>query len=300
MALDGLCGKIAWRVQGTHNGLPTEGDLMASLSISRAWDETRARIAADGRLMAIVAAALIVLPGLIVEVVSPGTSRTQSSMTYGILLLVSSLLALVGQLSIIHLAVTPSVSVGEAIGHGARRMPIYLLAGILLTLAFFVALVPFGLILYAAGVPLDRGSEQALVQSPVALLLTCLYFLLVFFVAIRMILSSPVASEEAAGPVHILRRSWELTSGHWWRLFAFIMLFIIAALVVMTAVNIGVSSVAVVLFGPIDSMSLSALFIGLFDSVASAAVTVFLAVMLARIYIQLAGRDGVSVPRSGI
>lgn len=272
---------------------------MASLSISRAWDETRASLAADGKLMAVVAAALIVLPGLIVEVISPGTAKTQSGMTYTILILVSSLLALIGQLSIIHMAVTPSVSVGEAIGHGAKRMPIYLLAGILLTLVFFVALIPFAVILYASGVPIERGNEAAFMQSPVALLLSCLYLAAVIFVAIRMILSSPVASEEAAGPIQILHRSWQLTSGHWWRLFGFIMLFIIAALVVMTAVNIGVSSVAVVLFGPIDPMSLSALVIGLFDSIVSAAITVFLAVMLARIYLQVAGRDGVSVPRSG-
>lgn len=168
---------------------------MASLSISQAWDETRARIAADGKLMAVVAAALIVLPGLIVEVISPGTSKTQSGMTYTILILVSSLLALVGQLAIIHMAVTPAVSVGEAIGHGAKRMPIYLLAGILLTLVFFVALIPFAVVLYASGVPLDRANEAAFMKSPVALLLSCLYLMLLIFVAIRMILSSPVASE---------------------------------------------------------------------------------------------------------
>ena len=272
---------------------------MASLSISRAWDETKARIAADGKLMAVVAAALIVLPGLIVEVISPGSSRTQSSTTYTLLLLASSVLALVGQLSIIHLAVTPSVSVGEAIAHGARRMPIYLLAGILLTFGFFIALIPFAVAMYAAGVPLERGNEQALMQSPVALLLTALYMLVVIFFAIRMMLTSPIASEEDAGPITIIRSSWNLTSGHWWRLFGFLVTFVIGALVVMTAVNLGVSSVAVALLGPVDPMSLSALFIGFFDSVVSGAATVFLAVMLARIYLQVAGRDGVSVPRSG-
>lgn len=273
---------------------------MASLSISRAWEETKVRIAADGKLMAIVAAALMVLPGLIVEVVSPGGAATQSSLTYKLLFLASSLLALIGQLSIIHLAVAPSVSVGEAIVHGAKRMPIYLLAGVLLTIGFFIALIPLALILYASGVPIEEGNEQALLRSPVALLLTLVYFIFVIFVAIRMILSSPVASEEGAGPIQILRRSWQLTSGHWWRLFGFIAVFIIGALVVMTAVSLGVSSVAVALFGPVDPMSLSALLIGLFDSVVSAAVTVFLAVMLARIYLQVAGRDAVSVPKSGI
>jgi len=158
---------------------------MTALSISKAWEETKARIAADGRLMAIVAAALIILPGLVVEVISPSSIRTSSSFVESILILISSLLALIGQLSIIRLAVTPAVSVGEAIGHGARRMPIYLVAAILLTVVFIVALIPFAVVAYVAGVPFDRSSEQAFLQSPVALLLSLLYLALLIFIAIR-------------------------------------------------------------------------------------------------------------------
>jgi len=275
---------------------------MAALSISKAWEESKVRIAADGRLMAIVAAALIVFPGLIVEVISPSSIRTQSTFLESILFLISSLLALVGQLSIIRLAIAPSVSVGEAIGHGARRMPIYLLAAILLTIAFILALIPFGVAAYAAGVPFDRSSEQVFLQSPVALLLSLLYLALLICIAIRMLMSSPVASEEEAGPVQILRRSWELTRGHWWRLFGFMIMFILGALILIAAVNWGVTAVAVILFGPVEPMSVSALLIGLFDSVVNGVVTTILAVMLARIYLQLTGRAAVAVsaPRSGI
>jgi hypothetical protein len=275
---------------------------MAALSISKAWEESKVRIAADGRLMAIVAAALIVFPGLIVEVISPSSIRTQSTFLESILFLISSLLALVGQLSIIRLAIAPSVSVGEAIGHGARRMPTYLLAAILLTIGFILALIPFGVAAYAAGVPFDRSSEQAFLQSPVALLLSLFYFALLIFIAIRMLMSSPVASEEEAGPVQILRRSWDLTRGHWWQLFGFMIMFVIGALILIAAVNWGVAAVAVILFGPVEPMSLSALLIGLFDSVVNGVVTVVLAVMLARIYLQLTGREAVAVsaPRSGI
>ena len=275
---------------------------MAALSISRAWDETKARLATDGRLMAIVAAALIVLPGLIVEVVSPGSGRTQSSITYSLLFLVSSLLALVGQLAIIKMAIGPHVSVGEAIGHGTRRMPIYLVAAILLTLGFVALAIPFIAVIVAAGVPLQPGNEAAFLKSPIAALVLCLYAALVVFAAIRMLMSSPVASEEEAGPVTILRRSWEMTSGHWLRLCGFMVIFFVGAVVAMAVVNWAITAVSVVLFGPIDPMSLSALVIGLFDSVVSGAVTVLLAVMLARIYVQLSGISPAeaSVPTSGI
>jgi hypothetical protein len=252
--------------------------------------------------MAIVAAALVVLPGLIVEVISPSSVRTDSTFVESILILVSSLLALIGQLSIIRLAITPGVSVGEAIGHGARRMPIYLVAAILLTIGFIVALIPFIIVAYAAGVPFDRSSEQAFLQSPVAMVLSLVYLALLIFIGIRMLMSSPVASEEEAGPVQILRRSWDLTRGHWWRLFGFMIMFLIGALVLIAAVNWGITAVAVILFGPVDPMSLSALVVGLFDSVVNGMMTVILAVMLARIYLQLSGRRsaGSSVPKSGI
>lgn len=274
---------------------------MTGLSISRAWEEAKASIAVDGKLMLIVAAALVALPEIIGSVILPESTRTETTLGSTVVLLVTSILTLVGQLAIIRLAVAPAVSVGEAIAHGARRMPIYLVAGILLTIAFVLALIPFALILYASGVPLDPANELATVASPVTMVLALLYLALLIFVCVRMLMASPVASEETAGPVEILRRSWDLTSGHWWRLFAFLIIFFIGAGIAIAAVNWVVSFVAVMLFGPIEPMSASALVVALVDACVNAAVTVLLAVMLARIYLQLAGRESgeVGVPISG-
>lgn len=272
---------------------------MAELSISRAWEETKARIAADGRLIAIVAAALVVLPGIISGAISPRTTGSEGGFIEGLVFLLSSLLAMIGQLAIIRLAIGPAVSVGEAISHGTRRMPYYLVAGVIVLVGLFLALVPFIAIAYVMGVPFESGNERAVVESPVGLVLMLLYLAMVCFVAIRLILSSPVASEEPAAPIGILRRSWELTSGHWWRLFGFLILFLIGAGIALTAVNWGVGLVAVVLFGPIEPMSLSALLLAIVDSCLNAAMTVILAVILARIYVQLAVTEPRSVPKSG-
>ena len=273
---------------------------MATLSISRAWDETKARVAADGRLMLVVAAALIALPALVTGVVSPASTRGDGSLLSGLIILAASLVALIGQLAIIHMALGSSVSVGEAISHGARRMPIYFIAAILILIALILALVPFGLVLIAAGVPLDRGNE-AILASPVAVVLLLLYFALLCFVAIRMLMSSPVASEESVGPIEILRRSWELTAGNWWRLFGFLILFVIGFGIAMVVITWAFSAVAVLLFGPIEPMSASALLVALGEALLNTAFTVLLAVMLARIYFQLSGRESidVSVPKSG-
>lgn len=271
---------------------------MAELSISRAWEEAKGRIAADGRLIAVVAAALIVLPGLVMGVVSPRSAASEPSLWSGIVILISSLVAVVGQLAIIRLAIGPAVSVGEAIGHGARRMPIYFLAGILIVIGLILAAIPFALVISALGVPLEG---RAIAVSPAAILVCVLYAALVCFIAIRMLMTSPVASEEDVGPIAILRRSWALTSGHWWRLFGFILLLLVAALIAMAATNWAAALVAVVVLGPIEPMSGSALLVALAEAVVNTLVTVLLAVMLARIYLQLAGRESAraTVPKSG-
>lgn len=276
---------------------------MAVLSISRAWEETKARIATDGRLFSVVAAALVVLPALVLGVISPRTPSTEPTLLSVCIVLLSSLLALIGQIAIIRLAIRPAVSVGEAIAHGAKRLPVYFVAGLIVALALVIAAIPFFVALAASGVPIGSGDEaamrEALAQSPLALLFLFLFVALACFVGIRMLMSSPVASEEPAGPIAILKRSWDLTAGHWWRLFGFLILFLIGAGIAMAAIGWAVSLVATMLFGPVEPMSVSALIVALVDAIANAVVTVILAVMLARIYVQLAGAEAASVPSSG-
>jgi len=45
--------------------------MAAKLSLSRAWDETRDVLHRDGRLIAIVALAMLVFPGTVQEMVTP-------------------------------------------------------------------------------------------------------------------------------------------------------------------------------------------------------------------------------------
>jgi len=271
---------------------------VAGLSISQAWVETKASIAADGKLMMAVAGALIALPALITGVINPAAAGAEPSLTVGLIVLLASLVAIIGQLAIIRLAVGTSVSVGEAIGHGARRMPFYFLAAVLIIIALVIAAIPLVLILMVTGTPLEN--DQAM-RSPVAILLACLYLALVIFLAVRMLLTSPVASEEDVGPFGILKRSWELTSGHWWRLFGFVLLFVVGVVIAMTAISMAVGTVAVIALGPVESMSASALVIAVVEAIFQAVITVVLAVMLARIYLQLVGAEPakVSVPSSG-
>ena len=274
---------------------------MRGLSISQAWDETREILIRDGRLYVAVALALVVLPAVVTGVINPsGVASTKNPLWITLVSFAASLITLAGQLGLVRLALGPSVTVGGAIAHGMRRMPVYLGAALLIIMALLVVAVPFGLALAAMGIPLKAdGTTQA---NPVTLIAALIFFALVCFVGVRMLMTAPVASGEAAGPVALIKRSWHLTAGHFWRLLGFLVLFFAAGLIVIFAVESVVGIVSRLLTGPtIEPMSLSALLVALFQSLLNAAVITVLAVMLARIYVQLAGRGPeASVPSTGI
>ena len=120
---------------------------MTKLSISQAWDESRAVIARDGALLTTIALALFVLPGVISDIATPLAPPGELPKPgYWIVLTALALLvALVGQLAVIRLAIGSGLTVGEAIRHGARRVPAYLAA----TLAWVVPVLIAAVLLAA-------------------------------------------------------------------------------------------------------------------------------------------------------
>ncbi|MCL6728541.1 glycerophosphoryl diester phosphodiesterase membrane domain-containing protein [Sphingomonas hankyongi] len=274
---------------------------MAELSVSKAWDETRIIVARDNRLFAALALALVALPATITGLINPkGVTDNSTPLWVDMAVLAASLVALAGQLALIRMALGPATTVGDAVSHGLRRMPIYLLSAIIIGCGLLLAAVPFVLVVIAAGVQVDNEAE--LMRSPTFLFIALLYFFLLCFVGVRMLMSSPAASAERIGPIAIIQRSWELTRGHGWQLLGFVLLFFLAAVVVVIAIGAAVGIIVGLVIGPIEPMSVSALVVSLVQALVQAAVTTMLAVMLARMYTQLAGRADVevSVPKSGI
>ncbi|WP_309661087.1 glycerophosphoryl diester phosphodiesterase membrane domain-containing protein [Sphingomonas sp.] len=265
---------------------------MAELSISRAWDETRTVIARDGSLLTTIALALFVLPGVVSDVAAPEAPAGQLPKFgyWTVLTIIALLITLVGQLAVIRLAIGSGLTVGEAIRHGARRTPAYLAATLMWLLPFLVvAMLITGKVV---------GPAKA--ASPAAALGLILLCGVLLFFAIRMLMTSPVASAEPVGPVEILRRSWQLTRGHWLRLFGFFVAVIIAAVVTIIAVSAVGGILAQLIFGGVAPLTVGALLVALLIQVVSALVSVILMVMLARIYVQLGGEGAaVKVPTSG-
>lgn len=270
---------------------------MRQLSISTAWEESKAIMLRDGSLLLTVALALIALPSLVSGLVNP---RGMDGSTAGWIDLVeftASVIALAGQLALIRLALGPSVTVGAAIVHGLKRMPIYFVAILILVVALLLLAVPTVFVLAAVGVPLN--TKPIPVSTPV-IVVGLLFLAIVIFFGVRLLMSSAVASAEDVGPIGILKRSWQLTAGHWWPLFGFLAIFIVGTLVLLIAVGAAAGSVVTLLLGAPQPMSAAALLIGLVQALVSAGVTTLFAVMLTRIYVQLSGGAQASAPRSGI
>jgi hypothetical protein len=273
---------------------------MRGLSISAAWDETKAILARDGQLLITVAVALVALPTAVNALINPsGVNSTSTPWWIDLIAVIASLIALSGQLALIRLAIGPSVTVGAAIMHGLRRMPIYFVSVLTVVIGLVVVAVPLVMILSALGVPVGT---KGVPPSPPTIIVGLFYLALVCFFGVRLVLSSPVASAEDRGPIGILARSWHLTSGYWWPLFGFVLVILIGAVVLLVAVGSALGVIIGLVFGAIEPMSAAALVLALVQSLVSAAITTLFAVMLARIYVQLAG-DGearASVPSSGI
>ena len=246
-------------------------------------------LARDGRLFLAVALALFVLPGLVLSVSMPVSTPGQlpPGGPWVAIAVIAVLVSLVGQLSVIRLSMEPHVAVGEALMHGLRRLLPYIGAALL----WLVPLLIVGSILYGV---LAMNETHPSVAAALALLVLTIIGI---FLAVRLMLSSPVASAEDVDPVTILRRSWGLSRGNWWRLFVFLLLFGIGALCLIWAID-SVAGLLIRLFAE-DSgpRSLGGLLTAIVSQLVSALLSVVFFVMLARIYVQRSAQP--SVPSSG-
>lgn len=265
---------------------------MTKFSISAAWEETKALLARDGRLFASVALALIVLPAVIAGAFDPrSTGEVDAPRWFNVVVLVVSLISMAGQLALIRLALAPSITVGGAMSHGFSRLFLYVVALILLLLGAIILSLPFGMAAIAMGLNVEQGTIESL-SGPVALLLLAMVILFLF-IAVRFLMSMPVASAERAGPIAMLKRSWELTDGHWLKLFAFLLVALFTAVLILGVVSMVAGSLILLLFGSAEPMSVAALIGALIEGVFTGIFSVLFTLMLTRFYVQLSGRESV-------
>lgn len=259
---------------------------MSNVSLSRAWDETRAFLTAERRIVAAVALSLIALPAAVVSVIAPQeTGGAAAELNMGLPILLLALVTMVGQLAIARLALGYEGPVGGAIALAFRRLPILFVAVLLVVLPLVLALMA---IFAGAGIDPEAPAGAATAAHPAVTLLMIPLIGAFVWVAVRMMLATPAAAAETGGPIHLLKASFRLTRGNFWRLLAFVLLILVAFFAVVIAVQAVIGGLLLALVGPRDPLSLTALLLGLVEGVLQAAFATLYVAMLSRIYRQLA------------
>lgn len=262
---------------------------MSSLSIGKAWDEAKTALRANRKLIVPVALGLVLLPAVVVSMVEPRVMPGEQPPAGAWMLvgLAMVIVMLIGELAIVLLVNGWRGSVGEAIGKAARRTPTFILAALCLLVPVIVI---FSALLAIAGIGASATGQIDWTNfNPIGWLVILAGLLALLFVSIRLLPLMAVVACEEIGAIAALKRSFTLTSGHFWRLLGFLLLLMIAFLIVAATVGAVVGGLVTLLLGPPDAWSLSLLLIALAGGLVQAGFVMVYTAMLARIYAQLAG-----------
>jgi len=267
---------------------------MSSLSIGRAWDEAKAALLANRKLIVPVALGLILLPAVVVSMVEPRVPPGEQPPAgpWMLIALLMVIVMVVGQLAIVLLVNGWRGSVGEAIGKAFRRTPTFIVAA----LAYLVPVILiFSVLLGFAGIGTTASGQLDMANfNSLGWLLSMLFLLALLFVSVRLLPLLPVVASEGIGAIGALKRSYALTSGQFWRLFSFLLMLMLAFLILALTVGAVFGSLVQLTLGEPDPWTLSLLLIALAGGLVQAGFVMVYAGMIARIYTQLAA------PQTGV
>jgi len=255
------------------------------LSISTAWDETASFARREARLLFPIAFLLLSLPSAILRTFAPaagvGGLPRAGLWLLGVPVLLGA--SLVGALAISHLALHRRASGGDALRAGLKRFLPLLCAALLVGLGG--ALLTLPLLLFISGMAAYAGDSLIVAWLG---LLALIWLLIVLFFWVRLMLMTPAAAAEAIGPIALIRRSWRLTRGHFWRLLGFVLLVTIVSLVVLIAVG-AIGGIAITLAaGRPEPGNVAMLLLLIGAALIQAVISGLFTVFVARIYAQLA------------
>jgi hypothetical protein len=266
---------------------------VASISISKAWDETNALVRREAALLVPVALALITLPGVLIEQLRPaGDAIGAAAMLSQRAMLANGaglLATLFASLVLTLLALRPGISVAEAMRGAVPRFPIAVGASLLLGLGLALLVAPV--------MPLLTGGEAAVQRLNPALALLLLIYLCTIMVVllygvVRLLLLNTVAAAEPLGVFATVVRSWALTRGIVSRLLGFVALFLALSLIVGFAAVAAGGTVLLGLGRLLGDEALGRLLLDIVASLVNTAFVTWLYLMLAAIYRQLGGSAG--------
>ncbi|MBV9842068.1 MAG: hypothetical protein JOY99_11185 [Sphingomonadaceae bacterium] len=252
------------------------------LSISDATAWTQAFLEREWRLTLPVAFALMGLPAIIVELFAPVAHGPQDLAIPLLSGMLAAIATIAGALAVSALALRPAISVAEALALAFRRLLVMIGATLIAGVGGGIVLA-----LLAVIVTLASGAEQAMQPGHAGLLVSVMMLLMVA-IAARLCMITPIVVVEPIGPMRALVRSWMLSRGHFWRLFALLMMVVMTSLIVSVAAQ-SVTGVIVWLIGRATGFdTLMRTIVAVVGALVNAVVSMLFAVLIAAIYRQLA------------
>lgn len=264
---------------------------MSKLSIGTAWDEAKAAMLAHRRLLVPVALGLVLLPAALTSMIEPqvaaGERPEPGAWMIGVMVLVA--IMLMGQLAMILIINGWKGSLGEALRRAAKRLPVLLATALMIMVVMIAILVALFAILGISTTA--SGGIVAESLSGAGLMAVIIAFALVIVISVRLLPLMPVIATHDKGPLPSLKHSFAITSGHFLRLLAFLLLMLVLFLVVALAVGAVVGGLVTLLFGKPEPWTVSKLLIALASGAVQAGFVLFYTAMLARIAAQLDRAD---------
>lgn len=234
-------------------------------SPSAGWDEVRGIAARESRLLTALAGVFFLLPGIAVDLFGPRTEATTFAEfvaafePYIPFFILVSLVQIVGQIAIWALILAPErPTVGEAIRRGFVLLPFYFLVYLCTNLMIFVGLL----------------------------------FLIVpgLYLATRVAPVGPVfVAENERWPAGAIGRSFAVTRGNAFPIFAFLLIVGIVFLVLLLVTTMVIGTLLPLLGLDMAPGGAGAAILGIVTGIVSAAGTTVFTLMPIAIYRQLAG-----------
>lgn len=268
-----------------------------SVSINRAWDETRAFLIAERRLVTPILLTFVLLPTVAFRLFSPPLGSAEATSPAALLLIYAVLFVeLIGGVTLILLATGARASIGQTIASAFRRTLVIIVAFVLFGLLILPLMMVFALLAVPGG-GLPANPAQMSPKFAAAITAGVIVAMLLFF---RLAMFIPAAALEKVGPWQALKRGWRLGRGIWGKLIATFLALFLASFVVSLVVQWLFGAIAQLALGGDSGLTAGSLLVAVAVGLVAAVFLAIQAVMSARIYAQAAGVAGgggdVSVP----
>jgi hypothetical protein len=266
------------------------------VKMGNVWDRTGEVLNGRGGMLAGIAILTLFVPAAIQAAVVAYSQPGRTTTLIGVALSIAvAIAALWGQLAIIAASTDSTTGRAAAQRQASARLPAALLVAIVLALIFLVAFLPAAGLMVAAGMDFSRMAS-GVPSTPTAygpLYLALLYILVVLITALflgaRMLPLYAVVLHERLG-VGAIRRSWQLTRRHTWRLVGVVLLFLVVLLIATWAAQSVVGLIVRLILGG-DAVATVTFVASLAGQAVSTGLTLVAIVFSAQLYVALTTRE---------